>query len=329
MAKKRIGVTGATGFIGHRLCAALKTRGAYVRAPGRREVDGPWDTFVRTDLTQNVPANALQGVDTVFHLAGKAHALSETRQDEEEYFRINTEGTCKLLEASRTVGVRRFVFFSSIKTMGEGGEECLDESAKCEPETPYGKSKLEAERLVLEGGYVPEPVVLRLSMVYGPTRKGNLPRMIEAVRKGRFPQLPETGNKRSMVHVNDVVSAAILAAERFEAAGQTYIVTDGTPYSTRQIYEWICEALGKPVPGWHVSLPVLKALARAGDGVGRLRGRRFIFDSDALEKLVGSAYYSSGKIGRELGFAPKYHLRDSLPEIIGCGKGGKSGFTRT
>jgi len=313
---KKVLVTGATGFIGRRLCAALETRDACVRALGRREVDGPWDTFVRTDLTQGLSDDALDDVDTVFHLAGKAHAFSETRQDEDEYFRINTEGTRRLLEASRAVGVRRFVFFSSVKTMGEGGDECQDELAACHPETPYGRSKLEAERLVLEGGYVPEPVVLRLSMVYGPTGKGNLPRMIEAVRKGRFPPLPEAGNKRSMVHVDDVVQAAMLAAEKPEAVGQTYIVADGTPYSTRQIYEWILEALDKPVPSWSIPVPVLQGLARMGDGMGRLRGQRFMFDSEALGKLTSSAWYDAGKIRRELGFNPEIHLHDALPGIV-------------
>jgi len=316
LTEKRIGVAGATGFIGCTLCAALETRGVYVRALGRREVDGPWDTFVRTDLTQGVPADVVHGVDTIFHLAGRAHALSETGQDEDEYFDINVEGTRKLLEAAKAAGVRRFVFFSSVKAMGEGGDKCLDELAACHPETPYGRSKLEAERLVLEGGYVPEPVVLRLSMVYGPTHKGNLPRMIEAVRRGRFPSLPETGNKRSMVHVDDVVQAAMLAAEKPEAAGQTYIVTDGTPYSTRQIYEWTCGALGKAIPHWEIPMPVLKGLAKIGDGIGRLRGHRFIFDSDALEKLAGSAWYSSEKIERGLGYKPGRNLQNALPEMI-------------
>ncbi len=310
-------ITGATGLIGRELCAALKARCVHVRALGRQQVDGP-DAFFRADLTRGVPVDALHDVDTVFHLAGKAHALSETQQDEDEYFRINTEGTQKLLEAAKEAGIRRFIFFSSVKAMGEGTDSHtpLNESAGCHPETPYGKSKLEAERLVLEGGYIPEPVVLRLSMVYGPTRKGNLPRMIESIHKGQFPPPPETGNKRSMVHVDDVVQAAILAAERDTAIGQTYIVTDGQGCSTRQIYEWICEALGKKVPDWEIPMPVFKGLAKIGDGIGRLRGCRFAFDSGALEKLTGSAWYNPDQIERELGFAPKHHLRDSLPEIV-------------
>lgn len=309
-------VTGASGFIGRVLCQQLKDKGVRVRALIRHEEQGPWDEVVTGDLMDSLPREALNGVDSIFHLAGKAHALGETRQDEVNYHAINTDGTHKLLEAARAEGVRRFVFFSSVKVMGEGGLECLDESADVLPETPYGRSKLEAERLVLELGYVPHPVVLRLSMVYGPSRKGNLPRMIEAVTKGRFPPFTEVGNQRSMVHVADVVQAALLAAEEPAAVGQTYIVTDGQACSTRQMYEWICEALGKPVPAWTIPMGLLIVLAKLGDVIGRVRGRRFMLDSDALDKLTGSACYSSVKIQRELGFRPKGDLHSVLPEII-------------
>ena len=310
-------VTGASGFIGRVLCKKLREQRVQVRGGMRQMIEGPWNEAVFFDLaTQRPPEEALAGVDTIFHLAGKAHALSETRQDEEEYFYINAEGTGNLLEAARSAGVRRFVFFSSVKTMGEGGEVCQDESSVCCPETPYGKSKLAAERLVLEGKYVPEPVVLRLSMVYGPSRKGNLPRMIEAVANGHFPPLPEIGNQRSMVHVEDVVQAALLASEKPAAVGQTYIITDGHAYSTRQMYEWMCEALDKTIPPWTIPVGLLKALAKAGDIIGRTRGRRFMFDSDALDKLISTACYSSEKIQRELGFRPTRDLRSALPEIV-------------
>ncbi len=310
-------ISGATGFIGRVLCQQLREQSVQVRGGMRHVAEGPWDEVVLFNLaTRTLPEDALAGVDTVFHLAGKAHALSETRQDEEEYFRINTEGTGTLLEAARGAGVRRFVFISSVKVMGEGGDVCQDENETCRPESPYGKSKLAAERLVLEGGYVPEPVVLRLSMVYGSSRKGNLPRMIEAVAKGRFPPLPEVSNKRSMVHVEDVVQAALLAAEQSAAVGQTYIVTDGQLTSTRQLYEWICGALDKPVPAWTLPIGLLKVLAKVGDGIGGVRGRRFLFDSDAMDKLIGSACYSSEKIQRELGFRPAWDLRSALPQIV-------------
>ena len=313
---KDVLVTGASGFIGRHLCARLRAEGTHVRAMLRSNSQGPWDDAIIADLEAGMPTAFFHHVDTLFHLAGRAHALTETTQDIGLYFKVNTMATQRLLEAARASGIRRFVFISSVKAMGEGGSVCLDESSACSPETPYGESKLAAEKLVLNGGYVPEPVVLRLSMVYGNSDKGNLPRMVRAIAQGHFPPLPDTGNKRSMVHVDDVVQAAMLAADRPEAVGQTYIVTDGTPYSTRQIHAWVCEGLGRPVPAWSIPMPVWRALARVGDGIGRLRGRRFAFDSDALDKLVGSACFSSRKIENELGFRPGHHLRESLPAII-------------
>jgi len=82
------------------------------------------------------------------------------------------------------------------------------------------------------------------------------------------------------------------------------------------MYEWICEALGKSIPSWYVPTFALKLLALMGDGIGALRGRRFVFDSDAMEKLVGSACYSSDLIQKDLGFNPERNLQESLEEIV-------------
>lgn len=310
-------VTGANGFIGGELCRTLKAQNIHVRALIRREAAGSWDDIFLADLAvDEIPREAMKNVDIVFHLAGKVHALHEIGGDEIEYQRLNVEGTRKLIAAAKDARVKRFVFFSSVKAMGEGGNDCLVENIESRPGSPYGRSKLAAEQLVLHGDFIPEPVVIRLSMVYGPSRYGNLPRMIKAVLKGRFPFFPEVGNKRSMVHLEDVIQAAILTGNHPDAVGQTYIITDGQEYSTRQILEWIYEVMERPVPQWQIPIGVLKLLARVGDGISRLRGRRFIFDSTALEKLIGSAWYSSDKINRELGFQAKNNLKDSLPGII-------------
>jgi nucleoside-diphosphate-sugar epimerase len=113
-----------------------------------------------------------------------------------------------------------------------------------------------------------------------------------------------------------VIQATWLAANNPAAAGKIYIVADGQPYSTRQLYEWVCAALNKkPLP---LTIPVfmLQILAKIGDVIGKIRRRRFLFDSDALEKLIGSAWYSSAKIESELGFKARHHLQETLPEIV-------------
>lgn len=312
---KKVLVTGVNGFIGQVLAKQLLAAGIQVKGLVRDKAINPAIEGIALDLSAEWQINPCEGVDTVFHLAGKAHALSEIAADDKEYLLINTEGTRKLLEAAKQAGVERFVFFSSVKAVGDMAL-MQDESNQTQPDTAYGQSKRAAEELVLNGRYVPHPLVIRPCMVYGNTDKGNLPRMIAAIKRGFFPPLPEVYNRRSMVHVEDVAQAALLAAQNSQAAGQIYIVSDGQANSTRQLYEWICSALNKkPLP---VTIPVLvlKLLAKIGDIIGQIRGQRFMFDSDALEKLLGSAWYSSAKIESELGFQAKHHLQQALPEIV-------------
>jgi len=313
---KRALITGSNGFIGQYLCRSLRDSGYTIRTLNRR-VDNQWGNGVSLDLSStNWDINPCEGIDTIFHLAGKVHSLAEAMQDEEEYWRINTEGTRKLLEAAQQAGVKCFIFFSSVKAAGDCDRQPMDETVATLPDSGYGQSKYDAEQLVLHGGYVPHPVVIRPCMVYGNSDKGNLPRMIKAIRKGIFPPLPELHNRRSMVHVEDVVGSALLAAEMPEAAGQVYIVSDGQTYSTRKIYDWTRAALGKPSTSFSIPVSLMRALAKTGDGIGYLRGQRFFFDSDGLDKLIGSAWYSSAKIERELGFKPVHDLPSALPEIV-------------
>jgi nucleoside-diphosphate-sugar epimerase len=197
----------------------------------------------------------------------------------------------------------------------------IDEFVDVPPDTPYGRSKREAEELVLNGGYVPHPVVLRPSLVYGPGVLGNLEKMMEAVRRGRFPPLPETGNKRSMVHIDDLIAAAILAAHKPEAVGRTYIVADNAPCSTRDLFVWMSEAVGRSVPGWTIPLWLLRAMAVVGDGIGKIRGRRFVFDSPGLDRLTSDSWYSSARIQKELGWSPERTIRGSLKEMAGVADG--------
>jgi len=271
------------------------------------------------DLTRRNEQADIPEVDTVFHLAGRAHALSDSTHDINAiraYTEANVKGTTAALHIARCAKAKHFVFFSSVKACGESSRECVDETILPKPTSAYGRSKLKAEALVLGQVLIPHRTVLRLSMVYGPNNKGNLGRMIHATAKGYFPPLPKIENRRSMVHVDDVAQAGMLVAERPEANGKIFFVTDGRPYETREIYEWVREAVGRGKYYWSIPMFALRALALVGDGIGSLGAGRFAFDSEVLKKLVGSAWYSSLRIEREIGYRPQRGLYESLPEIV-------------
>lgn len=310
MSVRAVVVTGASGFIGRRLCAALRP-GARVRAIVRSDdADGPWDETLRVDLARDAfPRGAFDGVDAVFHFAGKAHAVSERHGDEGEYRRVNVDGTRRVLEAAQASHVERVVFASSVKASGEG-------DGGTEPATPYGRSKRDAEELVLRGGFVAEPVVLRLALVYGPGVEGNLGSMLRAVKSGRFPTPPRVANRRSMVHVDDVVRVAMAASVRAEAVGRTFVVVDGVPYSAHVIYAAMCRALGRGVPRVRLSAPAWRLLAFAGDVAGAVLRRRAPFDSTAYTKLFGSAWYEPSDLGPVLGVGGFKTLDDALAEMV-------------
>lgn len=318
-------VTGANGFIGKSLCKALSEKGYVVSGLDISDEKPAWcDKYFKADISSldNTLFSACENIDVVFHLAGKVHALAEIKADNEQYKLINTLGTENLLKAAAVKSVRKFVFFSSVKVYGENipgldnHKNPIDEQIETMPDTPYGQSKLDAEKLVLSGNYIDNATVLRLCMVYGPGAKGNILKMIRAMQKGMPLLLPEFNNKRSMVDVRDVVKAVILTAERNESKKQIYIISDGKFYSTRQMIITIMQALDKKQ--WPFSIPVFffTVLGKIGNLIGKVRGRRFFFDSDALNKISGSAWFSSEKIERELGFEPDYDLEKSLPEMI-------------
>ncbi len=302
-------VTGAAGFIGRRLCRALRARGRVTAVVRNAQPAGAWDDAIIADLSrEDIPPHAFDGADVVFHLAGRAHAVVERASDVALYRSVNVEGTRRVLAAARRAGVRRVVFASSVKAMGEDGDAGAPESA-------YGVSKREAEDAVWAGG-LPEAVVLRLSLVYGPGVEGNLGSMLRAVKSGRFPPPPRIANRRAMVHVDDVVRVAMAAADETAAPGQTYVIGDGVAYSTRAIYDSMRRALGMNPVSWSLPVPCWRALGCAGDLIGALARRRAPFDSEAYRKLFGSAWYEPSEILPTLGVGCSLTLDDALPEMV-------------
>ncbi len=300
-------VTGASGRIGRRLLEVLSAAGCKVYAMSRDEEAGfPSGVQLRTgDLTraESLPGT-LEGVGLVFHLA--SYAPSPEDPDPENspaHQAVTVSGTRNLLEKAREAGVASLVFTSSTRTI-DGSD------------SSYAQAKKTAEKLVLTVSKDMKTTVLRLPPVYGFARQGSIAQMLAAIDAGRFPPLPDFGDRRSLVHVDDVVQVLLLTVLSPVAAGKVYTVTDMQTYSSRQIYELIYAALGKAPPQWRVPAWLLRAGAGAGSLLESITGRSMPLNRDKLNSLSRSAFFDAGEIGEELAYSPLHTLEEALPEIV-------------
>ena len=297
-----IAITGSSGFIGSRLLTCLSNESDNIRLLVRSIDAISQYEQVGFDLESGyIPSDCFFGVSTVFHLAGFAHDMRTSKEVASVYQSVNVDATIRLAEIAVKADVKKFVFVSSIKAGGSPPlEMCANENDQKNTEDVYGRTKREAELKLLEIGQVSgmHVSIIRSSLVYGSDVKGNLKSMLLGVKKGWFPPLPETGNRRSMIHVDDLVRAILLIAEDKRANGEIFIATDGMPYSSREIYNAMCGVAGKSIPKW--SMPkVLFDLAS-------LASPRIKYK---LNKLLGDECYSSAKL-EALGFKAKKTLKD-------------------
>ena len=293
-------VTGGSGFIGQRLTVALKQLGGEIRVLSREE-KSDYDTIVCDLQSDVIPKEALTDVEVVYHLAGFAHDLGDATKIKNIYQKVNVDATIRLAKLAVKSNVKKFVFVSSVKAGGSPTfGMCASEKNQGDPEGVYGKTKREAELKLLKIGKESgmHVSIIRPSLVYGPNAKGNLQLMLSGIKKGWFPPLPETGNKRSMIHVDDLVRVILFVADDDRANGEIFIATDGTPHSSRDIYNAMCSALDKSTPKW--SIPKILF-----DMVSLLSSRI----KYKLNKLLGDECYSSTKL-EALGFKAKKTLKD-------------------
>ena len=309
---KRCLVSGATGFIGSTLCDRLERAGIETVRLTRRATS---PNAIVADLGREpIPSLEHASPEVVYHLASPSSRV----QSDAEHLRVTAEGTRQLLAAAIGARVEWFVFFSTCQLMPVGIDHAIDETADLHAATPYTRAKLLAERLVLAqngvGGL--RTACLRLPPVYGAGHHGQLRRMIGAIRRGIFPPIPEFGGPRSFVHVDDVVDAALLVPTSQAASGRVYIVAEPQPYTSRQIYEIVLQALGRRPPRWQLPRAFLRAGARSGDLIELVTKRHAPFDSDMLERLSQPAYYSTALIERDLGFSAKRSFARCAADIL-------------
>lgn len=242
----RVLVTGATGFLGKALVPALAEHGFVVRAAARdpaqfASVDAV-EPVVMPDLADSADwSEALDDVRHIVHLAGIAHAPGTLPDD--VYTRINTDAVGAI--ARQAAGkVDRFVLMSSVRAQaGLSAAEAICETDCPEPTDIYGRSKLEAERLLIASGV--DYTVLRPAVVYGPGVKGNIA-ALATIAKTPMP-LPFAGldNRRSLLAIENLVSAVTHVLSCEDTRNQTYLAADRTPISVADLVGAMREGLGR------------------------------------------------------------------------------------
>jgi nucleoside-diphosphate-sugar epimerase len=307
---QKILVTGANGFIGRRLCSELAQQGHTIRAGVRDEARGAGLPFPMVTIGGIGEAmdwtSALQGVETVIHLAARVHVMRDISADPLEAFRaINVRATAALARAAAAQGVKRLVFVSSIKVNGEAtAGRPFSEHEPARPVDPYGISKWEAERALWrvadETGL--EVTIVRPPLVYGPGVGGNFLRLLKLVQRGIPLPFGAIENRRSMIYNGNFAYALIACATHANAAGKTYLVSDGEDLSTAELMRRLARALGTSAR----LLPVPAGILRVG---GALTGR-----AAEIDRMIGSLVIDGSRIRSELCWRPPYSTNDGLTE---------------
>jgi nucleoside-diphosphate-sugar epimerase len=303
----RVLVTGATGFVARAVMPALAARGHEVRAAARRPVAGA-DTVIVPDVGPDTDwAAALRGCDAVVHLAARVHVLRDPSADPlAEFRRVNRDGTRRLAEEAVRAGIRRIVHVSTAKVLGESsppGRPFGDDAAAA-PEDPYSVSKWEAERALDDvcRASGAAAVSLRPPLVYGPGVGANFLRLLRAVDARRPLPLGAVANRRSLVYVGNLASAAAACVEAASLPCAACLVTDREDLSTPELIRRIGRALGvRPR-----LVPVPPAWLRLG---GRLLGR-----GAELDRLLGDFALAPTALAALVGWSPPFDVDRGLAE---------------
>lgn len=315
----KILVTGGTGFIGSHVVEALAGRGEHVRCLVR-SLDHPgWlagldvETMKGDCTRPETLSDALRGVDRVVHVAGATFAPSRAA-----FFRANAEGTRNLVDAClASGGVERFVLVSSQAAAGPGSPgRPIRETDPPRPLTPYGESKLAAERYCLEAAERLPVQILRPAAVYGPRDKAFLP-VFRLARRGILLELGFGERVVSLCYVEDLARAIVVAIDSHFASGSVYFVADSEPYAWDSVEKRLCAHWG--VTGRRIVIPgiVLKTAGVMGQAYSALTGKSIpINRARAAELLEKHWVCDSTAAQRDLDFPPGINLENGLQKAV-------------
>ncbi len=306
----KIIVTGSSGFVGSNLINTLPQYGFDdVVVVGRRNLNCESKQFIYADFSTkfNVISN-LKGASAIVHCAAQNHVMKGGPADLlREYRQINVVSTLELANQAAKAGVKRFIFISSIKVNGEctnnrNPYSILDEP---NPNDYYGISKLNAEQelLKLSKRVDMDVVIIRPTLIYGPSVKGNFSSLLNFVYRGLpLPFRCIDNNKRSLISIKNLVDLIITCIDHPHASNQVFFASDDNDISTSEIVNEIANTLGKsnrqlPIPVWCYIL------------FGKLFNK-----SDVVNRLTGSLQVDITHTKKTLSWEPPQTLQEGFKQ---------------
>lgn len=305
-----IGVTGANGFIGKQLCSDLLKNGFNFRGFIRNKNSYLDSNYYECNISPNTNWDLLlSGIDCIVHCAALVHKFKESPEDVNDYWRINVLGTIHLANEAARLGVKRFIFISTVKVHGDHSYEGypIVEDSEIKPRNIYSLSKAMAEYylLKLSKSSKMEIVIIRPTLVYGKGVGGNFNALITLI-KLRIP-LPfgsVAGNKRSLLYLENLTDLIINSITNSKAANNIFIASDGRSISTMGLIIEISRALNLKPLLIRFPITILLALVR----VLKLH--------TLSERILGSLEVSNSKARNVLGWNPRFSIRDGLLKTL-------------
>jgi nucleoside-diphosphate-sugar epimerase len=308
-------VTGASGFVGNALCAALSEAHIPFRGASRTLISNPGSDFNFNlwsvgELNKNTNwCRALVDATCVIHCASKVHSMGgESQNNLSEYRVVNVDGTRRLAEQAVAAGVKRFIYISSIKVNGERTECDAPFSVRDSPspKDAYSLSKYEAEEALFkissETGL--EVVVIRPPLIYGPRVKGNLARLLMLIRR-RIPlPLGALRNRRSFVGIDNLLDLTIRCVDHPSASGQVFLVSDGDDLTVATFAKYIADAMQCPSRFFDVP-PSLLRLA------GKILGRQA-----EIDRFVGTLQIDISETRKILEWTPMLCVKEGIRRMV-------------
>lgn len=286
----KILITGANGFLGKIIYQKLSPI-FDITTLARRDSD------YNIDLSSEQNINFTKQFDLVIHLAGKAHLVSKTSIDIDLFFNNNVKGTKNLLNAFINNIPKQFVFISSVSVYGLIEGEYISETTSLLAQDPYGKSKIEAESIVIKWCEEHNVIctILRLPLVVGENPPGNLGSMIRGIKKGYYFNVAGGNAKKSMVLASDIAKFILKAAE----VGGIYNLTDGIHPTFNELSKSISQNLDKSfVPNMPLSLAKILAV------LGNILGDAFPINSNKLFKITSTLTFDDSNARMAFGWKP-------------------------